>query len=218
MGRDSIGGVCGAIEALQAGELVVVVDGLDREHEGDLVLAAEHATASNIAFIVRHSSGVLVVAMTGERLDELELPLMVPPEQNTESQATAFTVSVDLRDGTTSGISCPDRASTIRALGSPTSRPGDFRRPGHVFPLRARPGGVLERPGHTEAGVDLMIAAELQPAAALGEIMNDDGTMTRLPDLMKFARDHALVMISIQDLITYRLQAAPSVAVNAVAR
>jgi 3,4-dihydroxy-2-butanone 4-phosphate synthase len=205
---NSIRNVRGAINALRAGQMVIVVDDLDREHEGDLVIAAEYATPSNVAFAVRHSSGVLVVAMTGERLDELELPMMVRQEDNTESQGTAFTVSVDLRRGTTSGISCPDRAATIRALGGATTQPDDFRRPGHVFPLRARPGGVLERRGHTEAGVDLMRAAGLTPAAMLCELMNNDGTMTRLPGLITFAHEHGLRLISIQQLTEYRLGTA----------
>lgn len=203
-GRQSSELVKEAIKRLRAGEFVVVVDDVHREHEGDLVMAAEFANEENLAFMVRHSSGVIVVAMTGDRLDELELPLMVPVDENTESQATAFTVSVDARDKTTSGISCADRAMTIRALADDRSTPQAFRRPGHVFPLRSRDGGVLERPGHTEAGVDLLLLAGMVPAAALGEIMKVDGTMARTSDLIDFSETNGFVMISIDDIVRFR--------------
>lgn len=191
-----------ALQAMCRGEMVVVVDNEDRENEGDLILAAEHATPEAVAFMVRHTSGMLCVGLAGDRLDELELPLMV--ERNTESLRTAYTVTVDYRHGSSTGISAADRASTIRALVDPDVVPQDFNRPGHVFPLRAVPGGVLHRPGHTEAAVDLTRLAGLRPGGVLAEVVNDDGTMARRPQLEVFAREHGLVMISIHDLIAYR--------------
>ena len=181
---------------------MVVVDDEDRENEGDLIMAAEYATPERIAFFVRHTSGVICVPLTGERCDELGLPLMV--EHNTESHRTAFTDTVDFRHGTTTGISATDRALTIRALIDPATRPGDLARPGHIFPLRYRPGGVLKRAGHTEAAVDLARLAGLYPAGVLCEIVNDDGSMARVPDLERFCTEHSLPMISIADLIRYR--------------
>ncbi len=198
-----------ALAAIARGEMVVVVDDADRENEGDLILAAEKATPEAIAFMVRHTSGLLCSPLTGERLDALDLPLMVP--QNTESFRTAFTVSVDAIRGTTTGISAADRAATIAALVDPATRPEDLARPGHVFPLRARPGGVLERPGHTEAAVDLARLAGLRPAGVLAEIVNDDGTMARRPELERFAREHGLVMLAIADLVRYRGASEPLV-------
>ena len=165
-------------------------------------MAAEFATRERIAFFVRHTSGVICVPLTGERCDELGLPLMV--EHNTESHRTAFTDTVDYRHGTTTGISASDRAPTISALIDPGTRPGDLARPGHIFPLRYRPGGVLKRAGHTEAAVDLARLAGLYPAGVLCEIVNDDGTMARVPDLERFSAEHDLLMISIADLIRYR--------------
>ncbi|MFP3906440.1 MAG: bifunctional 3,4-dihydroxy-2-butanone-4-phosphate synthase/GTP cyclohydrolase II [Acidimicrobiales bacterium] len=191
-----------AIEAIGRGEVVVVVDDEDRENEGDLIMAAEAATPEKVAFYVRHTSGVICVALTGERCDALGLPLMVA--DNTEYQRTAFTHTVDYRYGTTTGISAGDRTATIRALADPTVAWSDFNRPGHLFPLRARDGGVLKRAGHTEAAVDLASLAGLQPAGALCEIVNDDGTMARVPDLAVFAAEHGLLMISIADLIRHR--------------
>lgn len=191
-----------AIAAVAAGEMVVVVDDADRENEGDLILAAEKATPENIGFMVRHTSGVICTPLVGERLDELQLPLMVA--ENTESQRTAFTISVDVRAGVTTGISAADRALTIQALIDPATSPDDLARPGHIFPLRYREGGVLKRAGHTEAGVDLARLAGLYPAGVLCEIVNDDGMPARLPDLEKFSAEHGLVMISIEELIRYR--------------
>ncbi|RZS46668.1 bifunctional 3,4-dihydroxy-2-butanone-4-phosphate synthase/GTP cyclohydrolase II [Sphaerotilus mobilis] len=191
-----------ALAALARGEMVVVVDDEDRENEGDLILAAEHATPESIAFMVRHTSGMLCIGLPGERLDQLGLPLMV--ERNTDSMRTAYTVTVDVRHGTTTGISAVDRALTFRALVDPDAVPSDFNRPGHVFPLRAVPGGVLHRPGHTEASVDLTRLAGLRPGGVLAEVVNDDGTMARRPQLEDFARTHGLVMISIADLVAYR--------------
>ncbi|MBA2729693.1 MAG: bifunctional 3,4-dihydroxy-2-butanone-4-phosphate synthase/GTP cyclohydrolase II [Euzebyaceae bacterium] len=191
-----------AIAAIKRGEIVVVVDDADRENEGDLIMAAEAVTPEAIAFFVRHTSGVIVMSMTGERLDELELPLMVPV--NTERHRTAFTVSVDARFGVTTGISAVDRAATIRALVDPVTKPADLARPGHIFPLRYAEGGVLKRAGHTEAGVDLARMAGLAPAGVLCEVVNDDGSMARLPQLRRFADDHGLLLVSIADLIAYR--------------
>ena len=193
-----------AIAAIARGDFVVVVDDADRENEGDLIIAAEKVTPEAIAFMVRHTSGVICMPLVGPRLDDLRIPLMVA--DNTESQRTAFTVSVDAKDGTTTGISAADRAATIRALIDPTSGPDDFNRPGHIFPLRYRDGGVLKRAGHTEASVDLARLAGLYPAGVLCEIVNDDGTMSRLPDLEAFAAEHNLVLLSIADLVRYRRQ------------
>ncbi|HSJ44666.1 MAG TPA: bifunctional 3,4-dihydroxy-2-butanone-4-phosphate synthase/GTP cyclohydrolase II [Euzebyales bacterium] len=191
-----------AIERIRAGGCVIVVDDEDRENEGDLIMAAEHASAATIGFFVRHTSGVICMATTGARLDALELPQMVP--MNTDPKGTAFTVSVDARGRTTTGISAGDRAETILALVDDETKPADLQRPGHVFPLRADDGGVLKRAGHTEAAVDLARLAGLRPAGVLCEIVNDDGTMARLPELERFALEHGLPLISIADLISYR--------------
>ena len=193
-----------AIDEIRQGRMVIVVDGADRENEGDLIMAAERVTPEAIAFIVRHTSGVICMPVIGERLDELEIPLMVAA--NTDSRRTAFTVSVDARMGVTTGISAADRARTIRAIIDPETEPGDLSRPGHVFPLRYREGGVLKRAGHTEAAVDLARLAGLFPAGVLCETVNEDGTMARLPDLERFARAHELKIISIADLIRHRRQ------------
>jgi 3,4-dihydroxy 2-butanone 4-phosphate synthase / GTP cyclohydrolase II len=191
-----------AIQDVRAGKLVVVVDDADRENEGDLIMAAEKVTPEAVAFMVRHTSGVVCMPVVGSRLDELRVPLMVTDV--TDPQRTAFTVSVDARRGTTTGISAADRAATIRAIIDSDTRPEDLARPGHVFPLRYREGGVLKRAGHTEAAVDLAVLAGLYPAGALCEVVNEDGTMARLPELIRFAREHGLKLISIADLIQYR--------------
>jgi 3,4-dihydroxy-2-butanone 4-phosphate synthase len=193
-----------AIADFRAGKLVIIVDAADRENEGDLAIAAEFVTPEAITFMAREGCGLICVAMTGERLDELQLPLMVPPTDNTNHFGTAFTVSVEARYGVTTGISAFDRATTIRTLIDPATRPEDLVRPGHVFPLRARDGGVLARPGQTEASLDLARLAGLYPAAVICEIMNPDGTMARLPDLERFATRHGLTLLSIADLIAYR--------------
>src|SRR5271156_1712242 len=183
-----------AIEAIAAGPMVVVVDDEDRENEGDLVMAAESATPENIAFFLAHTSGVICVPVLPERADQLDLPLMVTA--NTEAQRTAFTVSVDLRHGTTTGISATDRASTIAALIDPATRPSDLNRPGHIFPLRYRAGGVLKRAGHTEAAIDLARAAGMSPVGVLCEVVSEDKTgMARLPELRRFAEKHGLCLI-----------------------
>lgn len=193
-----------AVAAVGRGEIVVVVDDEDRENEGDLIMAAEFATPEQIAFFVRHTSGVICAPVTGDRLDSLDIPLMV--RENTESHRTAFTYSVDLIHGTSTGISAADRAATIRALIDPATRPADLARPGHIFPLRYSEGGVLKRAGHTEAAVDLARMAGLSPAGVLCEIVNDDGTMARVPDLVEFCAKHDLLLISIAELIRYRRQ------------
>jgi 3,4-dihydroxy 2-butanone 4-phosphate synthase / GTP cyclohydrolase II len=193
-----------AIEEIRQGRIVIVVDDADRENEGDLIMAAERVTPEAIAFIVRHSSGVICMPVVGQRLDELEIPLMVAA--NTDSRRTAFTISVDARAGVTTGISAADRARTIQAVIHPSTEPADLSRPGHIFPLRYREGGVLKRAGHTEAAVDLARLAGLYPAGVLCETVNEDGTMARLPDLTIFAHVHGLKLISIADLIAYRRQ------------
>jgi 3,4-dihydroxy 2-butanone 4-phosphate synthase/GTP cyclohydrolase II len=194
-----------AVAAFAAGKIVVVVDDASRENEGDLVMAAEAATAENIAFFLNHTSGVICMPMLGERLDELDLPPMVL--DNTESNRTAFTVSVDGRHGVTTGISAADRAATIAALIDPTTRPGDLARPGHVFPLRFREGGVLNRAGHTEATVDLARLAGMYPAGVLCEVVSEDKqSMARLPELERLAAKHGMPLISIADLIRFRRQ------------
>ena len=190
------------VAAIARGEMIVMVDDEDRENEGDLIMAAQFATPEKIAFIVRHTSGVVVAPLSGERCDDLRLPLMV--DNNTESHRTAFTISVDLLEGTTTGISAADRAATLRGLADPNVSHSAFARPGHIFPLRAREGGVLKRAGHTEAAVDLARLAGLQPAGIICEIQNDDGTMSRLPDLRKFCAEHNLLLSSIADLVEYR--------------
>jgi 3,4-dihydroxy 2-butanone 4-phosphate synthase/GTP cyclohydrolase II len=191
-----------AVAVIRDGGMVVVVDDADRENEGDLIMAAQKVTPAAMAFLVRHTSGVVCAAMTPERLAALQLPLMVA--DNAESQGTAFTVTVDYRIGTTTGISAADRAATVRALVDPRAEAGDFSRPGHIFPLRARSAGVLERRGHTEAAVDLARAAGLAPCGVLCEIVDDDGEMARLPSLRAFAERHGLPLISIADLVAYR--------------
>src|SRR5215831_8537188 len=191
-----------AISDIAAGRAVVVVDDVDRENEGDIIFAASKATPELLAFAIRHTSGVICVPMLGEELDRLQLPLMTT--QNTERMRTAFTVSVDARDGVTTGISAADRARTVRALVDSATEPYELVRPGHIFPLRYTAGGVLRRPGHTEAAVDLARLAGLTPAGVLAEVVNDDGTMTRLPGLRAFADEHGLALISIAQLIAYR--------------
>jgi 3,4-dihydroxy 2-butanone 4-phosphate synthase / GTP cyclohydrolase II len=194
-----------AVAAFAAGKIVVVVDDASRENEGDLAMAADAPTAENIAFFLNHTSGVICMPMLGERLDELDLPPMVL--DNTESNRTAFTVSVDGRHGVTTGISAADRAATIAALIDPTTRPGDLARPGHVFPLRFREGGVLNRAGHTEATIDLARLAGMYPAGVLCEVVSEDKqSMARLPELERLAEEHGMPLISIADLIRFRRQ------------
>ncbi|MFC0509421.1 bifunctional 3,4-dihydroxy-2-butanone-4-phosphate synthase/GTP cyclohydrolase II [Micromonospora costi] len=205
-----------AVADIAAGRPVVVVDDADRENEGDLIFAAELATPELLAFMVRHTSGYVCVPVTEEEADRLELPPMY--HTNQDRRGTAYTVTVDAREGVSTGISAADRAHTIRLLADPTTGPADLARPGHVVPLRARPGGVLRRPGHTEAAVDLARMAGLRPAGVLCELVNDDGTMMRLPDLEKFCAEHALTLVTIADLIAYRRRTEKQVEQVAAAR
>ncbi|SDG82540.1 3,4-dihydroxy 2-butanone 4-phosphate synthase / GTP cyclohydrolase II [Sinosporangium album] len=191
-----------AVADIREGKPVVVVDDESRENEGDIIFAAAKATPQLLAFTIRHTSGVICVSMHGEQLDRLGLPLMV--RDNRERMRTAYTISVDAQDGVTTGISAADRARTIRILCDSATEPGDLVRPGHVFPLRYREGGVLVRPGHTEAAADLAALAGLSPAGALAEVVNDDGTMKRLPELREFCDEHDLSLVSIEQLIDYR--------------
>jgi 3,4-dihydroxy 2-butanone 4-phosphate synthase / GTP cyclohydrolase II len=195
-----------ALADLKIGKSIVVVDDENRENEGDLICAAQFATSDMINFMAVEARGLICLAMTGERLDELDLPLMV--KENTDSNQTAFTVSIDASPavGVTTGISADDRSRTIQVTLDPKTKPADLRRPGHIFPLRARSGGVLKRAGHTEAAVDLAQLAGLYPAGVICEIQNADGSMSRLPDLVTYAKDHNLKLISIADLISYRLR------------
>ncbi|TBZ38783.1 3,4-dihydroxy-2-butanone-4-phosphate synthase [Rhizobium leguminosarum bv. viciae] len=190
-----------AISAIANGQMVVVVDDQNRENEGDIVVAADAVTPETIAFMMTHARGLVCIAMEGERLDALDIPLMVP--NNTESHKTAFTVSVDYLKDTTTGISSADRAATVRALVDDRAKPDEFARPGHIFPLRANPRGVLGRPGHTEAAVDLARLAGRVPAGVICEVANDDGTMSRLPELTLFAERHNLPLVTIEDLVAY---------------
>jgi 3,4-dihydroxy 2-butanone 4-phosphate synthase / GTP cyclohydrolase II len=194
-----------ALVELREGRMIVVVDDEDRENEGDLVLAAEQASSDAINFMATHGRGLICVALPGDRLDALRIPMM-SVEANDTRYHTAFTVSVDVGRGTTTGISAQDRALTIRALADPVLQPEDLIKPGHIFPLRAREGGVLQRRGHTEAAVDLPRLAGLYPAGAICEILNEDGSMARLPQLQRYADHHGLKIISIEDLVAYRRQ------------
>jgi 3,4-dihydroxy 2-butanone 4-phosphate synthase/GTP cyclohydrolase II len=193
-----------AIKDIAAGKAVIVVDDEDRENEGDLIFAAEMATPELVAFMVRYTSGFICAPITEAEADRLDLPPMF--HTNQDPRGTAYTVTVDAIEGRSTGISAADRARTIRLLSSPDTKPTDFSRPGHVVPLRAKAGGVLRRPGHTEASIDLAVLAGLRPAGVLCEMVNDDGTMMRRPDLERFAAEHDLALISIADLIAYRRQ------------
>ncbi len=195
-----------AIEDIRAGKMVVVVDDEDRENEGDLTIAAEKITPEAINFMARHGRGLICLPMTAERLDELRIPLMVQDDANSARFGTAFCVPIEARHGTTTGISAADRARTVLAAIDPATKPEDLSRPGHMFPLRARPGGVLQRSGQTEAAVDLARLAGLTPAGVICEIMDEDGTMMRVPKLRHFCREHGLKMITVAALIRHRMQ------------
>ncbi len=199
-----------ALDALRAGRMIVVVDDEDRENEGDLTMAASAVTPESINFMVTRGRGLVCLAMTPERLDELEVPLEV--SDNSSRRETAMCVSIDAKHGSSTGVSAADRALTVRTAIDPKSKPADLARPGHVFPLRARLGGVLVRAGHTEAAVDLARIAGLPPAGVICEVMNDNGTMARVPELTKFAKKHGLLMITIADLIRYRIRTESLVA------
>jgi 3,4-dihydroxy 2-butanone 4-phosphate synthase/GTP cyclohydrolase II len=193
-----------AIADIQKGKMVILVDDEDRENEGDLTMAAEMVTPEAINFMAKHGRGLICLSLTPERVEYLQLPMMTT--DNTSSFGTAFTISIEAKKGVTTGISAADRATTIKAAIDPKSKPGDLARPGHVFPLRARPGGVLQRAGQTEGSVDLSRLAGLYPAGVICEIMNDDGTMARVPQLTEFAKKHGLRIVTIKDLIAYRVQ------------
>jgi 3,4-dihydroxy 2-butanone 4-phosphate synthase / GTP cyclohydrolase II len=193
-----------ALEDIRAGRMVILVDDEDRENEGDLVMAAELVAPEPINFMARHARGLICLAMTEEKVEELELPMMV--DANRSSRSTAFTVSIEAAQGVTTGISAHDRAHTVRTAVAPGAKPTDLVSPGHIFPLKARPGGVLQRTGHTEGSVDLAKLAGLSPAGVICEIMNEDGTMARMPDLVRFADVHGLRILTIADLIQFRLQ------------
>jgi 3,4-dihydroxy 2-butanone 4-phosphate synthase/GTP cyclohydrolase II len=195
-----------AIADVRAGRMVVVVDDEDRENEGDLTVAAEKVTPEVINFMARHGRGLICLPMTGERLDELRIPLMVTDEENSARFGTAFCVPIEAKAGTTTGISAADRARTVLAAIDPKTRPADLARPGHMFPLRAMPGGVLQRAGQTEAAVDLSRLAGLYPAGVICEVMDEDGTMMRAPRLEHFCRQHGLRMVTIKDLIRHRMR------------
>ncbi|MBA2664046.1 MAG: 3,4-dihydroxy-2-butanone-4-phosphate synthase [Bradymonadaceae bacterium] len=193
-----------AIAAIGRGELVILIDAEERENEGDLVMAAERVTPEAINFMATYGRGLICMTMTGERIDKLGIPMMV--DSNTSPFGTAFTVSIEAATGVTTGISAADRAHTIRVAVADETRPQDIVKPGHIFPLRARRGGVLVRTGQTEGSVDLARMAGLKPSGVICEIMNPDGTMARLPDLRAFAETHGLILLSVSDIITYRLQ------------
>ncbi|KAL5564569.1 hypothetical protein UlMin_027733, partial [Ulmus minor] len=207
-----------AIEDIRQGKMVVVVDDEDRENEGDLIMAAQLATAEAMAFIVKHGTGIVCVSMKGEDLERLQIPLMVNQKENEEKLCTAFTVTVDAKHGTTTGVSAGDRATTVLALASRNSKPDDFNRPGHIFPLKYREGGILKRAGHTEASVDLAVLSGFDPVAILCEVVDDDGSMARLPKLRQFAKQENLKIISIADLIRYRRKRDKLVERSAAAR
>jgi 3,4-dihydroxy 2-butanone 4-phosphate synthase/GTP cyclohydrolase II len=192
-----------ALEEIRLGRMVILVDDEDRENEGDLVMAADAVTPEAINFMARHARGLICLSLTEERVKQLDLPMMV--EDNRSSRSTAFTISIEARQGVSTGISAADRARTVAAAVAPNAKPRDIVSPGHVFPLKARPGGVLQRSGHTEGSVDLARLAGRQPSGVICEIMKDDGTMARYPDLVEFAQEHGLVILSIADLIQYRL-------------
>ncbi len=193
-----------AIEDFRQGKMVIIVDDENRENEGDLVFAAEHVSPELINFMAKEGRGLICCSLAGEIIDHFELPLMVRPEENQSGFGTPFTISVEAAEGVTTGISAHDRSHTIRVLMDPMSRKDDIVMPGHMFPLRARDGGVLERDGQTEAGVDMAKLAGLRPGAVLCEVMNDDGTMARLPDLRVFAKKHDMKVISVEQIQAWR--------------
>jgi 3,4-dihydroxy 2-butanone 4-phosphate synthase len=191
-----------ALDALRNARGVLVTDDESRENEGDLIFAAETLTTAQMALLIRECSGIVCLCLTEEKVSLLNLPPMVP--DNTSRYGTAFTVSIEANHGVTTGVSAADRVTTVRSAIADSARPEDLRRPGHVFPLQARPGGVLERPGHTEATIDLMLLAGLRPCGVLCELTNPDGGMARLPEIAAFARTHHLPVVTVEDLIQYR--------------
>lgn len=193
-----------ALEALRAGKGVMVLDDENRENEGDMVFVAETMTTEQMAMSIRHGSGIVCVCITEERRQQLDLPMMV--ENNTSHFHTAFTVTIEAAQGVTTGVSAADRLTTVRATAADNAKPSDLNRPGHVFPLRAQPGGVLTRGGHTEASIDLATLAGFKPVAVLCELTNDDGTMARAPEVVTFAKQHDMPVLTIEDLVAYRLR------------
>lgn len=191
-----------ALAAARAGQGVLVVDDEDRENEGDLIFPAQFLSVPQMAMLIRHCSGIVCLCLTEDRLRRLHLPMMV--EVNTNAHGTAFTVSIEAASGVSTGVSAADRVATVQAAIRPDARPEDLRRPGHIFPLRARPGGVLERRGHTEATVDLMSLAGLEPCGVLCELTNEDGSMARLPQVAAFARTHGMPLLSVEDIVAWR--------------
>ncbi len=213
---DSQQRVRAALSAIRAGQGVLLIDDEDRENEGDLIFSAEHLTTEQMALTIRECSGIVCLCMTGEKIDSLGLPPMVV--SNSSRHGTAFTISIEAKHGVTTGVSAADRVRTIKAAAAVESKPEDLCHPGHVFPLRAQPGGVLTRPGHTEGTVDLMQLAGLQPAGILCELTNPDGTMARLPEVVAFANAHRMTVLTIEDIINYRqhlVEANPAVAAAA---
>ncbi|MGZ0722862.1 3,4-dihydroxy-2-butanone-4-phosphate synthase [Kluyvera cryocrescens] len=191
-----------ALIALREGRGAMVLDDEDRENEGDMIFAAENMTVEQMALTVRHGSGIVCLCLTDERRKQLELPMMV--ENNTSAYGTGFTITIEAAHGVTTGVSAADRLTTVRAAIADNAKPSDLNRPGHVFPLRAQPGGVLTRGGHTEATIDLVSLAGFKPAGVLCELTNDDGTMARAPECIKFAKEHNMALVTIEDLVAYR--------------
>ena len=191
-----------AIEAIQAGNGVIVTDDEDRENEGDMIFSSEYLTEEQMALLIREGSGIVCLCLTPEKADELELPLMV--ENNTSTYGTGFTITIEAAEGVTTGVSAADRVTTVKAASAVDAKPSDLNHPGHVFPLRAKVGGVLERDGHTEATIDLMKLSGLNPCGVLCEITLPNGTMARMPDVIKFSAEHDMPVVTIEDIITYR--------------
>ncbi|MBO7716099.1 MAG: 3,4-dihydroxy-2-butanone-4-phosphate synthase [Methanobrevibacter sp.] len=191
-----------ALDAIRSGNGVIVTDDEDRENEGDMIFSSEHLTEEQMALLIREGSGIVCLCLTPDKADELELPLMV--ENNTSTYGTGFTITIEAAEGVTTGVSAADRVKTVKAASNPDAKPSDLNHPGHVFPLRAKEGGVLERDGHTEATIDLMRLAGLNPAGVLCEITLPNGTMARMPDVIEFSKEHDMPVVTIEDIITYR--------------
>lgn len=191
-----------ALNAIKEGNGVLVTDNEDRENEGDMIFSAENLTEKQMALLIREGSGIVCLCLTPEKCDELELPMMV--ENNTSTYGTGFTISIEAAEGVTTGVSAADRVTTVKAAANPDAKPEDLSHPGHVFPLRAKAGGVLERDGHTEATIDLMKLAGLNPAGVLCEVTLPNGTMARMPDVIEFSKEHDMPVVTIEDIITYR--------------
>lgn len=191
-----------AIEAIKSGNGVIVTDDEDRENEGDMIFSSEYLTEEQMALLIREGSGIVCLCLTPEKADELELPLMV--ENNTSTYGTGFTITIEAAEGVTTGVSAADRVTTVKAASAVDAKPSDLNHPGHVFPLRAKAGGVLERDGHTEATIDLMKLSGLNPCGVLCEITLPNGTMARMPDVIKFSAEHDMPVVTIEDIITYR--------------